>query len=86
MNRKKGLTSNIDCIISQQRGKKNEERFQSILSDPSKSSWIEKVEKSSREDDLYRGIDFFVYTITGWKIPVDVKSSAMGLQNHVEKH
>ena len=69
-----------------QKGRTSEERFRHLLSDPAKKpSWISKVEHSNRQDDYDKGIDFYVFTTTGWKIPVDVKSSMWGFRKHVAK-
>lgn len=74
-------------FLDEQRGRESEERFRHILSDPVHTTpWIKKVEHSNDDDDLHNGIDYFVYTSTGWKIPVDVKSSVRGMQKHIERH
>ena len=71
----------------ERKGRTSEERFRHLLSDPAKKpAWIVKVEHSNRPDDYGKGIDFWVYTTTGWKIPVDVKSSMRGLRKHIAIH
>lgn len=70
-----------------QKGRRSEERFRHILSRfSSTSAWITKVEHSGTSDDEKQGIDFYVYTRTGWQIPVDVKSSKRGMRKHLERY
>lgn len=69
-----------------EKGRKNEERFRHLLSNPlTTPAWISKVEHANEPDDFEEGIDFYVYTTTGWKIPVDIKSSVGYMRGRVAK-
>lgn len=79
------MNSSDKARRDREKGEAAERRFQSLLSKRGAPDWIKVVQRAG-DDDNAKGIDFYVVTTAGSRIPVDVKSSKVGMRGHVRKH
>jgi hypothetical protein len=87
-NKMKGKIRKIDRIfweISKERGHYAEKKTEDALSQMLESGEIVSFYKTNKKDDKFRGIDFFVISQEGEKIPIQIKSSFSGAKTHLKE-
>jgi len=87
-NKMRGKRRKIDRIfweISKERGRYAEEKTEDALSQMLENGEIVSFYKTNKKDDKFRGIDFFVISQEGEKIPIQIKSSSRGAKTHLKE-
>ncbi len=75
--------------IGNERGLYSEDRVESTLQRAKEESlfpsWLKGFRRATPEEDLY-GIDFLIWTVEGFQLPLQVKSSLFGVRKFLRSH